>query len=36
LQNSGGFGRAEINRIQRLVEAHQEEILRGWYDYFTD
>jgi hypothetical protein len=35
LQNSAGFRRAEINRIQRLVEAHQGKFLRGWYDYFT-
>lgn len=36
LQNSGGFSRAEINRIQRLVEDNQEILLRGWNEYFTD
>ncbi len=36
LQTSGGFGRSEINRIQRLVESNQAKLLRGWYDYFTD
>jgi len=36
LQNSGGFSRTEINRIQRLVEDNQEILLRGWNEYFTD
>jgi hypothetical protein len=36
LENSGGFGRSEINRIQRIVETNQEILLRGWNDYFTD
>jgi len=36
LQNSGGFNRTEINRIQRLVEEHEEELLRGWNEYFSE
>jgi hypothetical protein len=36
LQNSGGFGRRELNQIQRLVEENQEQLLRGWNDYFHD
>ncbi len=36
LQNSGGFNRNEINRIQRLVEDSQEILIRGWNEYFTD
>ena len=35
LQNSGGFGRAEINRIQRLVEQNREILLRSWDEYFN-
>lgn len=35
LQNTGGFGRAEINRIERLVEEHQDELLAGWNDFFS-
>ena len=36
LQNSGGFNRAEIYRIQRAVTDNQEILLRGWDDYFAD
>ena len=34
LQSSGGFSRAEIQRIQRLVEDYEEELLRSWHEYF--
>ena len=34
LQDSRGFGRAEIRRIQRLVEGKQKQILRSWHEYF--
>jgi len=34
LQSSGGFGRSEIQRVQRLVENHGEELLRSWNEYF--
>ncbi len=36
LQNSGGFNRRDLNQIQRMVEDHREELLRGWNDYFHD
>lgn len=36
LQSSGGFGRAEINRIQQLVEENRDALLRGWDEYFVD
>jgi hypothetical protein len=32
VQSTGGFKRNEINRIQRLIETHLEELLRGWYE----
>ncbi len=35
LQNSGGFRRTEINRIQRLVEENREDLLRSWNEYFN-
>jgi hypothetical protein len=35
LQNSGGFSRTEINRIQKLVEENPEDLLRSWNDYFN-
>jgi hypothetical protein len=36
LENSRGFGRAEILRIQRLVEANTALLLRSWNEYFKD
>jgi hypothetical protein len=36
LQNSGGYSRNEINRIQRLIEENQKMLLEKWYDYFSD
>lgn len=35
LQNSGGFSRTEINRIQKAVEENQEDLLRSWNEYFN-
>jgi Domain of unknown function (DUF4160) len=35
LQNSGGFSRSEINRIQKTVEENQEDLLRSWNEYFN-
>ncbi|MFM9905094.1 MAG: DUF4160 domain-containing protein [Pyrinomonadaceae bacterium] len=35
LQNSGGFGRNEINRLQRLVEENAVRMLRSWNEYFN-
>ena len=36
LQNSGGYNRSEINRIQRLIEENQKMLLEKWNDYFSD
>ncbi len=36
LQQSGGFSRNELYRIQKLVEENQEILIRGWNEYFTD
>ena len=36
LQRSGGFNRAEVRRIQRLVEENRESLLRLWDEYFHD
>jgi hypothetical protein len=35
LQNSGGFSRTEINRIQKTVEENQEDLSRSWNEYFN-
>jgi hypothetical protein len=36
LQNSGGFSRNEIRKIEDLITENQQELLRSWYDYFSD
>lgn len=34
LQESGGFRRAEISRIIRIVEEHRVDFLEAWDEYF--
>ena len=34
LQKSGGFSSVELNRIQRLIAANREKLLREWHEYF--
>jgi Domain of unknown function (DUF4160) len=34
LQQAGGFNRAELNTIGRLVQEYREKFLEGWYDFF--
>jgi hypothetical protein len=34
LEDSGGFGRVEIRRIQAIVEANAEHLLRSWDEFF--
>jgi len=34
IQNSGGFDRREINKLQRLVEQNAGRLLRSWNAYF--
>ncbi len=36
LQNSGGFKRKELNRIQELVEENQERFVEVWNEHFGD
>jgi hypothetical protein len=36
LENSGGFGRQEISRIQKLIEENEEHLWRSWSEYFSD
>lgn len=33
-QSSEGFSRAELTRIQRVIQAHHEELLEAWNAYF--
>lgn len=35
LQNSGGFSRTEINRIQKLVEENRVALLESWNEFFS-
>ena len=34
LQNSGGFKRQELNRIQRLVEENERHFIEAWHEHF--
>lgn len=34
LQQTGGFNRAELNRIAKLVETHRELFLERWHEFF--
>ncbi|HJZ43513.1 MAG TPA: DUF4160 domain-containing protein [Hyphomicrobiaceae bacterium] len=34
LARSGGFGRAELRDIARLVNQHAEDLLEAWNDHF--
>lgn len=36
LAQSGDFGRAEINRVQRMVAEHRQEFLEAWDEFFAD
>jgi hypothetical protein len=36
LERSTGFGRSELNKIQRLVDEHVGELRRSWDEYFGD
>lgn len=35
LERSHGFRRKEINRIQALVEQHQQQLLERWHEFFN-
>jgi hypothetical protein len=36
LHSSRGFGRAEVRKIQDIVEGHRASLLRSWNEYFND
>jgi len=36
LHSSGGYGRNELNQIQRLVEENREHLLRSWNEFFGE
>jgi hypothetical protein len=35
IERSNGFRSHEINRIQRLIEKHQQALLGSWNEYFA-
>ena len=34
LERAGGFSRVELNAIATIVEEHQEQFVRSWYEFF--
>lgn len=36
LQRSGGFSRAELHRVEDLIESEADELLERWNDFFAD
>ena len=34
LQNSGGFNRAEIGQILKVINQYRQQLLEAWHDYF--
>ncbi|MCH8145043.1 MAG: DUF4160 domain-containing protein, partial [Gemmatimonadetes bacterium] len=36
LRDSTGFGRAELRRVERLVDEHAVKFLGAWHDFFTN
>jgi len=36
LQNSGGFNRRELAKIQMLILKHQKEFCEAWNEYFSE
>jgi Domain of unknown function (DUF4160) len=34
LERAGGFNRAELNTIAKLVQEHREALLERWYEFF--
>lgn len=35
IHDSGGFARAEINRIRALVLEHESPLLEAWHEFFS-
>ena len=34
LDHSRGFGSKELNDVRQLVEAHEQQFLRSWHEFF--
>ena len=35
-ESNNGFGAREVARVAAIVEAHRDELLRAWHDFFSD
>jgi hypothetical protein len=35
LQYSGGFTKADINKIHQIINEYKQKLLETWYDYFS-
>jgi hypothetical protein len=36
LHSSGGFGRTELARIEKIIRIHHDELRRAWNGYYSD
>jgi hypothetical protein len=36
LESNNGYGARELARIEAIVKAHREELLRAWHEFFSD
>jgi hypothetical protein len=36
LESNNGYGARELVRIEAIVKAHREELLRAWHEFFSD
>jgi hypothetical protein len=34
LQSSGGFSRAEIGQILKIINQHHQQLVEAWHEYF--
>jgi len=34
LQSSGGFSRAEIDQILKIINQHHQQLVEAWHEYF--
>lgn len=34
IQSSGGFNRAELKQVRRIIEEHKQKLIEAWYEYF--
>jgi hypothetical protein len=35
LQSSGGFSRAEIGLVMKIINQHHKQLVEAWHEYFS-